>query len=144
MGTGSFSFDGDPGDGTFALTSLPNFNFSFDFGGNTFGNSNITTTLSAINIIINTIGSDRSVTFSSDNSGTFGGSLDFVDDSNQLSFQPSGGTLYFSNTPAGNFFGNFAGTVSATPESVPEPASGLGLLLLGGLGIRSLIKKKTV
>lgn len=30
VGTGTFSFDGNPGEGTFALDSLANFNFAFD------------------------------------------------------------------------------------------------------------------
>ena len=37
---GTFSFDGDPGDGTYALESLSNFDFNFSFtDGSSFTNA---------------------------------------------------------------------------------------------------------
>ena len=44
IGTGSFSFDGDPGTGSFALDSLANYTFNFLFnGGNAYENHDIVT-----------------------------------------------------------------------------------------------------
>ncbi|WP_198648967.1 PEP-CTERM sorting domain-containing protein [Cyanothece sp. BG0011] len=143
VGTGTFSFDGDPGDGTFALTSLPNFDFFFDVNGATFTNADIATPVANVTAVISTIGSDRFVNFSGTGGGPFGGSIDFVNGlGNNITFQPGGGSLY--QRPDIGVGGTYIGTVSATPESVPEPASALGLLMLGGLGVTSLIKKKTV
>jgi hypothetical protein len=141
VGTGTFSFDGDPGDGEFALTSLPNFDFFFDVSGATFTNADIATPVANVTAIISTNGSDRFVNFGGTGGGPFGGSLDFVNAASQvLTFQANGGPLY-ERSDAG-LGGTYVGTTPATPESVPEPASGLGLLMLGGLGVSSLIKGK--
>lgn len=136
VGTGTFSFDGDPGDGIFALTSLANFDFSFDFAGITFTNANIATPLSNILAKISTIGSDRSVTFGGSTSGPFGGSLDFVNAGIGLSFQPDYGSLYFTTN---NGFGTYQGVIQAPTTSVPEPGSVLALL---GVGLGALVSQK--
>ncbi|MBD2566895.1 PEP-CTERM sorting domain-containing protein [Anabaena lutea] len=133
VGSGTFSFDGDLGDGTFALTSLTNYNFSFDFGVNSFTNANIVTPVANVLVKIATIGSDRFVNFGGSGGGPFGGSLDFLNPS-PLSFQPNFGPLYF--TAAG--FGTYQGVARADVTSVPEPGSVLGLL---GLSLGALVAK---
>ncbi|WP_107670671.1 PEP-CTERM sorting domain-containing protein [Cyanothece sp. BG0011] len=147
MGTGTFSFDGDPGDGEFALTSLPNFNFFFDVAGATFTTADIASSVTNVTAIISTIGSDRFVNFSGTLGGTgggpFGGSLDFVNGvGNNLSFQPGGGSLYqrFDISLGGTYIG----TVPATP--VPEPLTILGAgaaIAFGGAFKRKLNKKES-
>jgi MYXO-CTERM domain-containing protein len=126
IGTGTFSFDGDPGLGTFALTSLPNFDLSFDFsGGVLFDNADINTPLSNVTVIISSLSSDLSVNFSGTGGGIFGGSLDFLDGGRVLSFQPLGGSLYATTNPG--FFGTYQALAqSPTPASVPGPLPLLG------------------
>ncbi|MEA5536414.1 PEP-CTERM sorting domain-containing protein [Crocosphaera sp. XPORK-15E] len=139
VGTGTFSFNGDPGNGTFALTSLAPFNFSYNIGTATFTNADILTPVANVTAIISTDGSDRFVNFGGTGGGPFGGSIDFRNGTNFLTFQPGGGSFYQAS---GGFFGTYAGTIPVTPASVPEPTTTLGLLVLGGLGVRSLIKGK--
>lgn len=133
VGTGTFSFDGDPGDGTFALTSLPNFNFSFNVNGNSFTNTALATPLANILARIETIGSDRFINFGGSGGGPFGGSIDFVN-AGPLSFQPGFGSLYFS----GAGLGTYQGIAQADVTPVPEPGSMLGLL---GLSLGALVAK---
>ncbi|MBD2628609.1 PEP-CTERM sorting domain-containing protein [Trichormus variabilis] len=135
VGTGTFSFDGDPGDGTFALTSLANFDFSFNFGATTFTNANIATPISNILAQISTVGSDRFVKFGGSGGGPFIGSIDFLNGSNRLSFQPGFGSLYFNN----NGFGTYQGVAQVPTTSVPEPGSVLALL---GVGLGALVAQK--
>jgi hypothetical protein len=130
VGTGTFSFDGDPGNGDFGLTSLANFDFSFTFGGNTFTNADITTPLANILVRISTSGSDRFVNFGGTRGGSFGGSIDFVNAST-LSFEPDFGSLYFQVS----FFGTYQGIAAASTPTVPEPATVLGLLSVAGVGL---------
>ncbi|QSJ15561.1 PEP-CTERM sorting domain-containing protein [Nostoc sp. UHCC 0702] len=133
VGTGTFSFDGDPGNGTFALTSLPNFNFSFNVNGNSFTNTDILTPVANILAKIETNGSDRFVNFGGSGGGFFGGSIDFRN-ANFLTFQPNFGSLY--GTTGG--FGTYQGIVPKDVTPVPEPASILGLL---GLSLGALVAK---
>ena len=126
VGTGTFSFDGDPGLGDFPLTSLPNFNFAFNFDTISFTNDNIATPLSSVLVRISQIGNGLSVTFGGLGDGPFGGSLDFIDGSNELSFEPDFGSLYFEQPD--DFFGNYQGIVITVPTAVPGP---LPLLSVG-------------
>lgn len=135
VGAGTFRFDGDPGDGTFALTSLPDFNFFFDFGGgNVFTNADIATPLNEVLVVI-TSNADRQLNFSNifgSGTGPFNGSIDFISTFNPsntlLSFEPNGGPLYFS--------GNGVGTYAAVASTAAIPAP--GSLLLTGLGLAAL------
>lgn len=147
VGTGTFSFDGDLGDGTFALADLPNYEFFFDFGGDTFTNADITTPLDELLAIISTSENDRFLKFSNTGSvsGPFRGSIDFQNSANSsntaLSFQPPGGNfdLYFTSSNFGTYRGSIE--VDDDVQPVPEPASVLGLLAFGAVG-GSMLKRK--
>jgi hypothetical protein len=139
VGTGTFSFDGDPGDGTFALTALPNFNFSLNVVGNTFTNADLVTPLANILARIQTNGSDRLINFGGSGGGSFGGSVDFVN-SSSLSFQPNFGSLYFSE---GNF-GTYQGLAQANvPTPIPFAFSPLPGLVVGGILSRLRRRKQS-
>lgn len=131
VGTGTFSFAIDPGNGTHALTSLGAFSMSFTFGATTFTNAHIATPLSEVLVILSMQGTDRRVQFSNNSPSGFGtgpfiGSIDFVNGVNFLSFEPPGFggdlNLYFTE----QFFGNYLGLQS--PSAIPEPTT---MLLLG-------------
>lgn len=141
VGTGTFNFDGDPGNGTFALTSLANYNFSFNFlNGSSFTNTDIRTPLANILVRIATNGTDRFVNFGGSGGGPFGGSLDFTNASGSLSFQPGFGTLYFRT---GSGLGTYQGIVQTDPTPVPAPASLLGVLVASLAGAVAKSKKQS-
>ena len=141
VGTGTFSFDGDPGDGTFPLSTLPNFEFFFDFSGDTFTEDDIAVTnIANVLVIISTNGSTRNVVFDGSSGTSTGGSIDFENDiSSFLTFQPSGGMLYASNTVITGLLGTFEGVASDEPPTTPEPTSLLALL---GIGLSFAATKK--
>ncbi|XGV99736.1 MAG: PTPA-CTERM sorting domain-containing protein [Leptolyngbya sp. BL-A-14] len=138
-GTGTFNFDGDPGDGTFALTSLTNYQFNFNFlNGSAFNTADIKTPLANILVKITSSGGLRSLNFGGSTGGPFLGSLDFTNASGGLSFQPNFGSLYFT-TRGG--VGTYKATVATSnPTAVPTPALLPGLI---GLGAAALRKRKT-
>ena len=137
VGSGSFSFDGYPGAGSFALTSLPNYTFSFIFDdGNSFGNANITTPLSEVLVLISQTSNTYDLKFSNINpfgGGVVGGSIDFNNTVSILSFEPpgTGGNLdlYGSISYFGNYSGNYSATapVPSATASVPGPLPILGV-----------------
>lgn len=140
VGAGTFSFDGDIADGTFALTSLANFDFSFNFvDGSSFTNTDIATPLANILVKVATIGSDRFVNFGGSGGGPRLGSIDFSN-ANFLTFQPNFGSLYGSTSGFGTYQGIEPADVTPTP--VPEPGSMLGLLGLSLGGLVAKNKKK--
>ena len=130
VGFGFMRFEIDPGIGTHALTSLGPLTISFDFGFTHFGLEHIVTPLSEVLIVVSMEGTARRVQFSSTRlfgSGPFGGSIDFVNGLDALSFEPpgAGGNLdrYFIVRRGESTFGNYSGYAA-----VPEPAT---MLLLG-------------
>ena len=135
VGTGSFVFDGDPGNGIFALTSLSNYAFSFDFGGTLLDTADIATPAANVLVQISDVGGSRMVTFGGTSGGPFGGSLDFFESSsNVLSFQPGFGSLYFNGPSYGTF-------EAIATQAVPLPMS---LPLMGaGLGVLALLRRRT-
>jgi hypothetical protein len=115
VGTGSFIITGDPGDGDFAFNDLSP-TISFTVGGETFTNAHIATPLNNIQVRISTTALGRGVTFGGTSGGPSGGSIDFVQGTHILSFQPGFGNLYlFGNGPP-IFFGSF-GTSTSTPST---------------------------
>ena len=131
-GTGSFSFDGDPGTGSFALDSLANYTFNFAFsGGDAYGNRNIVTPTSEVLVLISKSGNSLKLNFSNTNgfgSGPGFGSIDFFNGANTLSFEPPGFggnlDLYFASPYFGNYSASAPGSGSA---SVPGPLPLMGV-----------------
>ena len=131
-GTGSFSFDGDPGTGSFALDSLANYTFSFLFdGGATFGNSDINTPTSEVLILISKVGNSLKLNFSNINSygsGMYSGSIDFDNGGSVLTFEPPGYGGNLDLYGAGSYFGNYSGSGSGSGSaSVPGPLPLMGV-----------------
>jgi hypothetical protein len=139
VGTGTFSFANDPGDGTHLLTSLGAFSMSFTFGTDSFTDVDIATPLGEVLVILSTTGPDRELQFSNTNafgSGPFAGSLDFINVSDDnLSFEPPGfgtGLIFYSESsqllqfPSGDYM---------ALQVVPESAS----FVLLATGIAGLI-----
>ena len=146
VGEGTFSFDGDPGDGTYTLESLSNFDFNFSFtDGSSFTNADILTPPEEVLVIVSTTETERRVQFS--NVNPFGstilvGSLDFANFDNEtfLSFEPPGIggdlNLYAANEILGTYNGvavSDSTGLDATP--VPEFDSPGSLLGIGALGV---------
>ena len=134
VGTGSFSFDGDPGTGSFALDSLANYTFSFLFdGGATFGNSDINTPTSEVLVLISKVGNSLKLNFSNINSygtGVSFGSIDFDNGASVLTFEPPGYGRNLDLYGAGSFFGNYS---ASAPDSRSSSASVPGPLPLMGV-----------
>ena len=139
VGTGTFSFDDPGGTGTFDFFSLTNRSLSFSFGsGNTFDDSDITTTSGTLVEITGTPGS-RSLVFTGGGNGSFG-SLDLQDNANttetELSFGPTSlEGLYRTNNDLGNLGNYEAVEASSTPVpfGVNESLGLVGLATLVGL-----------
>jgi hypothetical protein len=143
VGTGTFSFTGSLGDGTYFLSALPGYNMSFNIGTSSFTNADINTTISAVLVVIYGGGTQ----FYFDNTGTFGshgGSLDFDGPSGSYLttepnyYGPAPLDLYQAVDSAGN---SYFGVYQTTPVATPEPSS---LLLLGSglLGIVGAVRRK--
>jgi len=132
VGTGSFTFANDPGNGTFAFNSLGAFSIAFSFvDGETFTSADIASDLSQVLVILSPFGTERRLQFSDTGAGgggPFGGSLDFVSSSGTLSFEPSylGGNLDLYFTDA--FFGSYLATTGKV--TVPDSGSTMMLMLL--------------
>jgi hypothetical protein len=137
-GSGSFSYDTDPGNGAWPLSALGNYNFTFSFPAtsSTFITADLTTTLDTIRIILSQKGGATDVTFSNVNpygDGTLSGSMDFLNSSgDMLSFEAPGFegamTSYVMVTAADTFYGDY--------RSVTEPSTFLLFgTALGGLAL---------
>jgi hypothetical protein len=121
--TGSFSFDGNPGTGSFALDSLTNYMFNFLFNGdNAYENRDTATPTSEVLVLISKAEGSLKLNFGNINSidsGVGSGSVDFNNGASVLSFEPPGfgGNLdkYFSGS-----LGNYSATASPS-ASVPGP-----------------------
>lgn len=140
IGTGTFTFDGDPGDGIFALNSLSNFEFNFNFiDGLTYTTEDIITPIEEVLIVIDTEEDQRTVKFSNLNpfgSGESSGSIDFMNDSeNVLSFEPPGFGGNLNLYQASEFGGTYNGIGVTEVASVPESNFTKSLLAIGALNI---------
>ena len=136
VGTGTFSFTNDPGNGTFPLMALGPLAMLFTLGGTTYTDDDIDTPLNEVLVVLSTTSSVRRLQFSNTNafgSGLLAGSIDFFNgDGEELSFEPPGfgaGLNLFDES------GPLRGTYLAL--AVPEPASlvliwtGLAAFLVG-------------
>jgi hypothetical protein len=140
VGTGSFTFANDPGNGTFAFNSLGAFSIAFSFtDGEAFTGADIASDLSQVLIILSRSGMGRRLQFSDTGSGgggPFAGSLDFVSSTGELSFEPSyfGGNLdlYFTNA----FFGSYLATTGNA--TVPDAESTMILMFLAVVALVGL------
>lgn len=139
VGTGTLTFDGDPGNGDYALTSLANYAFDFNFGSVNFGTVDLQTTISSIIVRIGDNSGARYALFESDRSGPANGSLDFLSGITGLSLEPSFGTRYGFDadirTEDRDFSGNFA-------DIAPVPLPATGILLLASLSGMGLLARR--
>jgi hypothetical protein len=133
VGTGSFHFNGDPGDGSFVLGTLATPVFSASFGGDTFDLADSEDPLDEVLAVIFTEGADRFLRFGNINGNSGGqtnGAFDLFNDNNQfqrvLTFEPGvlGGEKFATTT----YFGDYVAVAV-----IPEPAA--WLLLVCGLSV---------
>jgi hypothetical protein len=144
VGTGTFSFDNNLGDGTYALSSLTNYNIDFTVGSSTFTDAGIANPISEILVVI--YGGGSQFYFSNTNAygtGPYGGSIDFTNiDGSDLTTEPPGYgapplDLYQATDSSENsYFGMYD-----TSSVIPEP-SGLLLLGTGLMGLVSVVRRK--
>lgn len=127
VGTGFLTFD-DLGDGTFDFFSLTNVDLGFTFGADTWGLANLDTSAGTL-VEISTTLDARSLVFTGNGNGTFGGSIDFRNLANptqtSLSFGPTG---FEGRYVTSDFDGDYAAS------QVPLPAT----LLLFAVGLAGL------
>jgi hypothetical protein len=152
VGTGTFTFATDPGDGTFPIADLGAFSLGFTFtDGDSYNQTDITSVLSEVLVVLSGSGSTRRLQFDDSGSGNTGsggpynGSLDLTSGSSELSFEPlffAGGLLqeYYEGPSAGSTtLGDYLATGSGS-GSVPDGGSSFWLLGIGclALGIASV------
>jgi len=138
VGSGTITIANDPGDGTFALTSLGGFSMSFTFGSTTFSTGDIATPLSEILVVLSSTAGGQQLQFSNTNafgSGPEGGSIDLAPSAGGfLSFEPPGFgglNLYQETDAAGDSLsGNYI-ALAAVPEPATLALFGAGLVGLG-------------
>ena len=140
LGTGSFTSATDLGPGTYDLSSLSGFTFTFTVNGDTYTQADIVTPLDGVAVRITDTGGGIERLFFTEsggpdsNSGPNGGSLDLSDGINFLSFEPTsfGGNYLYQETGS-------AGRYLALSSAVPEPAT-WAMMVLGfgaiGFGLR--------
>ena len=139
VGSGRFTSPTNLTPGIYDLSSLTGFSIIFNFtDGDSFTTADISTPLTGVAVTISDVGDSTERLFFTEGSGAGadgggpGGSLDLINGSNFLSFEPSfagGNFLYIKSLSTG---GSFSGRYVALDTAVPEPATfaliGLGLL----------------
>ena len=135
VGSGSFTFSIDPGDGTHPLSSFGVYDSNFTLGSATFTTGHMTTTPGTVLVILGTNPWGRTLHFS--NTAAFGdgdqiGAVDFTNGSDFLSFEPPG--------YGGILIQYIASSANGTYGAVPEPATWFSLL--GGLSLLYAIRRR--
>jgi hypothetical protein len=124
VGTGSFSFDGNPGTGSFALDSLANYTYNFLFNGDSaYENRDTVTPTSEVLVLISKAGNSLKLNFSNINScgsGAYFGSIEFFNGVSTLSFEPPGYGGNLDLYQAGSYVGNYS---ASAPDSRSASAS---------------------
>lgn len=146
VGTGTFTSPVDLAPGTYDLSSLSGFDVTFSFAdGNNYSTANITTPLTGAAVRITDLGGGLERLFFTEGSGAgadgggLGGSLDFVNGSNFLTFEPSsfGGNFLYQES---NGTTTLQGRYLALSSAVPEPST-WAMMLLGfsaiGIALRT-------
>jgi hypothetical protein len=146
VGTGTFSFDGSYGDGTYYLSSLTNYDIDFIIDGTTFTNSDIdTVNFADVEVVIYNGGTDfffdTDCTSGATCYGPYGGSLDFTNGSYSLTTEPNyyGSTpldLYMAEGPDGSTFGLYGTNLGSA--ATPEPET----FLLLGTGLAGMLLRR--
>lgn len=141
VGSGSFTSPTNLAPGTYDLSSLTGFSLTFGFtDGDSYTTANISTPLTGVAVRISDLGDGTERLFFTEGSGAGadgggpGGSLDLLNGSNFLSFEPSfagGNFLYIKSLSSG---GSFSGRYVALDTAVPEPAT-FALIGFGLLGV---------
>ena len=141
VGTGTFSFTGSLGDGTYYLNTLPGYDINFMIGSSTFTNADINTPIADVLVVI--YGGGAQFYFDNDGAyGSHGGSLDFDKaDGSFLTTEPG----YFGTPPLDLYAAGDSSESSyfGTYSQAPEPSYAAVLLVLGVAGAFSALKRRT-
>ncbi|MEO0869848.1 MAG: PEP-CTERM sorting domain-containing protein [Cyanobacteria bacterium J06642_11] len=150
VGTGTLSFDGPASLGEFTLDSLANLDFSATIGEDTFSVADITSNLSLVSLLIFEEAGKTLATFTGFGAGPSGGSLDLSETfTHEPGFAEGAVTdssdstrkYYYADSLSGNF--KMVLDTSDESESVPEPASLIGLAVVGVVAAGGTRKKKS-
>ncbi|HEY3862093.1 MAG TPA: hypothetical protein VGO59_09415 [Verrucomicrobiae bacterium] len=139
VGTGTFTFANDPGDGLFPFLDLGKFKMDFTFDdGQTYLGVDIASHLKDTLVLLTGSGPTRRLRFAGDGAGVVGGSIDFYNGSDFLSFAPSGtGTglqLYVEGIAGAANFGDYLAT-AAPNAGVPDGGSTFWMAGFGCLAL---------
>jgi hypothetical protein len=140
IGSGTFTFANDPGDGTFAFAGLGSFSMTFSLlsGSSVFTQADILSDLSLATVVLSTSGFGRVLRFSDTGAGSggpFAGSLDLINlNGDALTFEPSyfgeGLRLYQAANSTAILFGDYSAV-----HGVPESGSTVTLLAFVAFGL---------
>lgn len=140
LGVGTFTSPVDLAPGTYDLSSLSGFTFSFAINGHTYTEADMTTPLTGVAIRVTDLGGGAERLFFTESgeagsdAGSNGGALDFSDGTNFLSFEPSsfGGNFLYEETGS-------AGRYLALSSAVPEPSTWAMMII--GFGMVGLARR---
>jgi hypothetical protein len=144
VGTGSFTFNVDPGDGTYTDAQLGGVSYSFTIDGTTFTQADtVSVPTSTFYILSTTLGGTRRVQFTDGGSGAggpFRGSLDAENGAGKiLSFEPTyvkeSLNRYYTGIPNTIRFGNYY------IADIPEPGA-VAFAVIAASGVLGLVARR--